>query len=136
MALQIETQVIRSSEFVYREIVRGNDFLATWAKSRKETGLNTVSDDDVQRQYQLITDFVEHEPKYERQHKSEFYNGADCWLIAHARADNKGTVVTYETEREYGKIKVTSVCARLTVGCIDIYKLQDELNFNPADYRR
>lgn len=133
--VQIKTRVIRSSEFVYGELVQGSDYLAKWCKARKETGLNTFADDNVQQQYRLITDFVEHEPKYERHHKSEFYNGADCWLIAHAKADTE-TVVTYETEREYGKIKVTSVCAKLNVKCIDVYKLQDLLDFNPADYRK
>lgn len=81
-----------------------------------------------------ITDFVESEPKYERQHKSEFYRGADCWVIAHALADN-GTVVTLETEREYGKIKVNSVCTKMKVRWIDVFTLQDKLDFIPADYR-
>lgn len=134
LTVKFEAQDIRSSEFVYRELVRGTDYLATWCKSRKETGLNTLASDDVQRCYGLITDLVENEPKHERHHKTEFYSGADCWLIAHAIADN-GTIVTHETEREFGKIKVNSVCAKMNVRWIDVYRLQDELDFNPADYR-
>lgn len=137
LTVKFEEQVIRSSEFVYDEMVKGkkaNDFLATWCKSRKETCLNTPISPPVQQCYTNITDFVENEKKYERYHKSEFYRGADCWVIAHALADN-GIVVTHETEREFGKIKVNSVCTRMKVKWIDVYTLQDKLDFNPADYR-
>lgn len=134
LSVKFQKNEIRSSEFVYRELVAGTDYLATWSKSRKETGLNTLVLEDVQQAYRKITDFIESEPKYERYHKSEFYSAADCWLIAHAKADN-GTVVTHETEREYGKIKVNSVCGKMNVRCIDVYRFQDELEFNPADYR-
>jgi hypothetical protein len=134
LAVKFEQQTIRSSEFVYRELVKGNDHLAAWCKSRKETGLNTAALHDVQESYKLILDLVEHEPKYQRAHRSEFYRVADCWLIAHAHADN-GTVVTHETERETGKIKVSSVCGKMNVRWIDVYGLQDELDFKPSDYR-
>lgn len=134
LTVQFEALTIRSSEFVYRELVSGDDQLAAWCKTRKETGLNTFALDDVQKWYTRIADFIEHEPKYERHHKSEFYTGADCWLIAHAKADG-GTVVTHETERETGKIKVNSVCSKMNVKWIDIFTLQDRLDFNPADYR-
>lgn len=134
LTVKLEAGIILSAESVYRELVKGDDYLATWCKSRKQTGLNTPAMGDVQQQYRLITDFVENEPKYARYHKTEFYSGADCWLIAHAKADN-GTVVTHETEREYGKIKVNSVCSKMNVRWIDVYRLQDELEFNPVDYR-
>jgi hypothetical protein len=134
LAVKFDDQSIRSSEFVYRELVNGTDYLAKWCKSRKGTGLNTQALDDVQRCYRSVTDFVENEPKYERYHKSDFYNNADCWLIAHAIADN-GIVVTHETEREFGKIKVNSVCTRMKVKWIDVYGLQDRLDFDPANYR-
>jgi hypothetical protein len=134
LEVKFDDQSIRSSEFVYRELVKGTDYLAKWCRSRKETALNTPALEDVQRCYTQITAFVENEPKYERHHKTEFYTGADCWLIAHAIADN-GIVVTHETERETGKIKVNSVCSRMKVKWIDVYGLQDKLEFNPADYR-
>jgi hypothetical protein len=88
----------------------------------------------VQQRYTEITDFIENEKKYERYHKSGFYRGADCWVIAHALADG-GTVVTHETERETGKIKVNSVCRKMNVRCMDVYELQDKLDFKPSDYR-
>ena len=119
---------------MYGELVSGNDDLAQWCKSRKETVLNTPAIDEVQKCINLVGNFVDTSPKYVRHHKSEFFSGADAWLIAHAIADN-GTVVTHETERETGKIKVNSVCARMTVPCIDVYTLQDKLRFNPSDYR-
>lgn len=134
LTVKLTSNEIRSSEFVYRELTKGKDYLSTWCKSRKETALNTLALSDVQQRYQQITDFVEKEPKYRRHQKSEFYSGADCWLIAHALANN-GVVVTHETEREYGKIKVNSVCTKMKIRWIDVYRLQDELDFDPANYR-
>ena len=88
----------------------------------------------MQDAYKEILSFVEDEPKYERYHRTEFYRKADCWVVAHAKADG-GIVVTHETEREYGKIKVSSVCGKMRVKWMDVYQFRDKMGFNPVDYR-
>nr|AUN36130.1 hypothetical protein [uncultured bacterium] len=136
--VKFESGEIRSSEFVYREMVEGKkatDFLATWCRSRKSTGLNTSATTiEVQNAYKEIVKFTESEKKYERYHRTEFYRKADCWVVAHAKADG-GIVVTHETEREYGKIKVSSICTKMDVKWMDVYQFRDRMEFNPADYR-
>jgi len=138
LSVKFESQEIRSSEFVYREMVEGKkatDYLATWCRSRKATALNTPSSTiEVQNAYKEILNFVENEPKYERYHRTEFYSKADCWVVAHGKADG-GIVVTHETEREYGKIKVSSVCTKMGVKWMNVYQFRDKMQFNPADYR-
>jgi hypothetical protein len=134
LSVHFDKKLIRSSEFIYRELIAGRDWLATWVRNRKATVLNTSADESVQKCYKIITDFIESVPKYEVQWKNEFYRGADGWLIAHAMADEKGVVVTHETERETGKIKVQSVCVKMGVPCIDIYKLKDIFKYRARDY--
>lgn len=134
LSIHFEKELIRSSESVYRELVAGNDELAKWCRTRKGTALNTPADEAVQRCYNKVTDFVESVRKYEVQWKSQFYTGADGWLVAHAMADKDGIVVSHETERETGKIKIQSICVKMEIPCIDIYKLKEIFDYRARDY--
>lgn len=134
LSAQITAGKIGSSEFVWRELVAGEDFLAKWAKTRKDSGLNTLASQAVQTCVTEITDFVEAEPAYQARRREEFNSSADLWLIAQAKATSE-IVVTHETPRDSGKIKVNSVCSKLGIEWIDVYELQNRLNYNPSDYR-
>lgn len=136
LAVQFEAKTIRSSEFIYKELTPRDDELSQWCKSRRDTAMNTPALQDVQKCYNRITDFIESLPlaKHNVVRKSEFYASADGWVIAHAMAEPNGIVVTHETERDAGKIKIPLVCKEMGIKWIDIYELQDLLDFNPSDY--
>jgi hypothetical protein len=134
LGIHFEKGLIHSSNAVYRELVAGKDELAKWARTRKETTLNTPENKDVQEAYNKITDFLESQRKYEVQHRTEFYRRADGWLVAQAMVDPGGIVVTHETPRETGKIKVQSVCVKVNVPYIDVYKLKEIFDYRARDY--
>lgn len=135
LAVNFESGVIRSSEFVYKELTIVNDDLGKWCKSRRQTSLNTKIDEEVQRCYVTITDYIEQLPltKHNVNRRNEFYACADGWLIAHAMAEG-GIVVTHETPRDNGKIKIPSICDALGVKWINLYDMQDDLDFRVSDY--
>ena len=49
-------------------------------------------------------------------------------------ADKDGVVVTHETERETGKIKIQSICVKMKINCIDIYRLKEIFDYRARDY--
>jgi hypothetical protein len=60
--------------------------------------------------------------RYEGPFAKDFLDGADPWVIAHARADN-GTVVTHEVRAAENsrKVKIPNVCAHFKVHCLGAY---------------
>ncbi len=105
--------VIASSRLVYDELHNGaEDELRKWAEARKESGLFIEPDEDVQAAFQEIANYVKE--NYPHHQAAEFLDGADPWLIAHAKAHG-GRVVTFESlvSADSKKPKIPNICAAL-----------------------
>lgn len=108
MDQQAETGKIYTSVMVYEELAIGDDELAEWAHARKKSRLFIEPDEKVQEAFQGIAAFVT--SKYQNHHASFFLDGADPWVIAHAKVD-KAVVVTHEmlVSAESSKVKIPTL---------------------------
>lgn len=126
---------ICSARRVLRELNEKNDDLSLWAKT-DAIGLFLEPDDITYACYSEVADFVE--INYEEQHKQEFLDGADPWVIAQSMA-HELTVVTLETwktvdrngvtKKIKGKVKIPNICAEFKVRYIDIPTFLREMKF-------
>lgn len=117
--------IIASSITVYHELVdEGTDDLADWARLRENSGFFVVPNEDVQLQYRRIVNYVNQ--NYKPHKAQEFLDGADPWIIAHAKAAG-GEVVTFETPTKTSKtvpdVKIPDVADKFNVNCINLWKL-------------
>ena len=91
---KVQEGILRSSTMVYGELTEDSeDELAQWAKERRDSGLWVPPTEPVQTMASVIMNWV-HE-NFEPMRSAKFLNGADPWLIAHARIDN-GVVISHE----------------------------------------
>jgi len=128
---QANNGVILSPIAVFTELAKGNDELAKWAKENKGL-LFADPDAKVVESFRQIADFIN--LRYESEQWTRlFLDGADPWVIAHAKAHNL-IVVTMEgskgseeinpkTKRFIGKVKIPNVCGHFGVKCISTFEL-------------
>jgi predicted nucleic acid-binding protein len=123
---QAEAGVICSSITVYAELAAGDDELADWAKERKGTDLFQEPSANVQRFFNQIAVYVH--ARYAEHQAQEFLDGADAWVIAHAKAED-ALVVTHENlVNEYSKKpKIPNICKHFAVKWLDTYQMLREL---------
>ena len=116
--------IIASSMTVYRELVKGNDYLAEWARQRENSGLFVIPNEDVQYQNRLIANYVQR--TYAAHKVQQFLKGADPWIIAHAKIDG-GDVITFECRVEKKQnvpdIKIPDIADKFQVNCINVWDL-------------
>ncbi|OGN91536.1 MAG: hypothetical protein A2Z75_07695 [Chloroflexi bacterium RBG_13_50_10] len=117
--------IIASSMTVYHELVdEGNDDLANWARLRENSGFFVVPNEDVQLQCRRIANYVNQ--NYKPHKAQEFLDGADPWIIAHAKVDG-GEVVTFECHVDpkmtVPDVKIPDIGDKFDVKCINLWKL-------------
>jgi len=111
---------IYSPNMVYEELIAGKDQLSDWAKERKNSGLFQNPSADIQSFFgEIATHVVETYPTH---HHQPFLEGADPWVIAHAKI-NTSIVITSEKflKGNPQKVKIPNVCKVFDVIYIDIY---------------
>ncbi len=103
---------------VYLEISTKDTDLKDWVDQRPDSAVVEASR-EVQETYREIADFVAN-GEYEDHEKRNFLNGADGWLIAHAKIAD-GTVVTQEKTAGPGArvVKIPNICDRFQTIVID-----------------
>lgn len=118
--------IIFSSLMVCHELAEGDDDLADWVKERKDIGLFVDPDEDTQRVFGTIGDYVvAHYPA----HNAEvFLSGADPWIIAHAYSAS-AVVVTHETlaGENASRVKIPNICRWHNVPWMNPYQMLREL---------
>ncbi|HEV2352112.1 MAG TPA: DUF4411 family protein [Terriglobia bacterium] len=123
---QGQKDVIKIPSEVFRELTEGQDELAEWAKEHRDGGLFVEPDDQVQEEFREIASFVA--GTYVEAEANEFLDGADPWVIAHAKRD-MATVVTVETlvGPNSLRVKIPNICREFNVEYIDTFKMLREL---------
>jgi hypothetical protein len=116
LSKEVEAKNIGCPLQVYKELAIGNDYLATWIKSRKSQ-ICYQETPDIQAQYTMIADYVD--ANYPRHQVEAFLADGDPWLIAIAMAKG-GTVITGENLLKRGKIKIPAICKQFQVTYADI----------------
>ncbi|MBI4296588.1 MAG: DUF4411 family protein [Chloroflexi bacterium] len=120
---------IASSLMVYHELQDGaEDDLLAWARQRKGEGFFVDPDPLVQNFFRQIADYVE--KNYPPHQASEFLDGVDPWVIAHAKVYG-GKVVTFEVRApKSSKPKIPDICDKFDVECLNIYNMVRELGMS------
>ena len=106
--------------------------LRDWAVENRDIGFFIEASEKVQRTFTKIADHVLTQ-QYKTEHAQKFLDGADPWLIAHAKTEG-GLVVTNETVGQAGakKPKIPNICNKFGVGApIQIYEMARRLKFKP-----
>lgn len=122
--------VIASSVTVYDEFEDGaEDDLLQWAKKQKDVGFFVDADPLVQTAFRQIADYVNN--RYPQHQASEFLNGADPWIIAHAKAYG-GRVVTFEKGAPNSqKPKIPDICHHFEMEeCLNLYEMVRDLGMS------
>jgi hypothetical protein len=111
---------------VLDEIARGGDELSDWVNAERGTNLFVEPDQDIQRRYTKIAEFVR--KKYSDAQAAFFLTGADGWLIASALS-NKGIVVTHEVlvGPESKRVKIPNVCREYGVEFLNCFEMLRKL---------
>lgn len=115
---------ILSIDYVKKELEKGKDQLAQWAKNDFSHAFISTDEEDVQESYREIMTWVQGQDQLSDAAKAEFARGADGWLVAYAKA--KGCiVVTLETINPDIKRKVTipNVCQAFSVQFVDTFEM-------------
>ena len=125
---QIKAGAIRSPLLVYEEILRGQDDLAEWAVKMESHGLFVPPGPEVIQEFTPIADYVHQER--DRAEGDGFLNGADPWVVAHAKAAN-GTAVTQEVvvSEESSKVRIPNICIRFGVAHMNTTEMLRALKF-------
>jgi len=107
--LENEKGQIFSIDFIYQELVKGNDELATWTKKQKENNLfMETSDIETQMVYVEIVNYVN--DNYSEKEAHKFLDVADPWLIAKCKTID-ATLVTKEVLALGAKrVKIPNIC--------------------------
>ncbi len=123
-----EDGTIGSCRLVYEELQELEDELSKWAREQNEKGFFVDSGAPVQAVLSEISEYVTN--SYERRWADEFLDGADPWLIAHAKVDG-GKVVTLEVSAPAGKkAKIPDVAREFGVNTSDLLQFLRECNFS------
>jgi hypothetical protein len=121
--------IIASCLRVYGELQEGQGELAKWATKVSGAGFFVAPDASVQAVLGQIAEHVNN--GYPPHRASKFLDGADPWLIAHAKAHG-GRVVTFEkrVDPTSRKPKIPNVAEIFGVKTLNIWELLLELDFS------
>lgn len=115
----LRTGVVRGLEAVFDELIRLDDDLSEWARERSgyfvppTAATLTVLGD--------LFAWADASTHYNQSAKSGFADGADAWLIAHAKAHGD-VVVTHERHsNEVGRVKIPTAAAEFGVRVMSPY---------------
>lgn len=116
-----------SIDFVMKELIRGNDNLAQWAKDNGQLFIPS-NDKKTQINFRNVADHARTIGEFEKTERDKFMKGADPWLIAKAITIG-ATIVTHEKldVRNKKKISIPLICREFDVGCINTFDLLSRL---------
>ena len=129
LASRLSDGTIFTSRLVYDEWIKGDDELAGWVENMKDAGCFIEPDENTQRAYREIADYVN--GRYVRHQVSLFLKGADAWVIAQARIES-AIVATQETlvPDNSTRIKIPNVCQQFGVLHVNLYEMMRRLGAN------
>ncbi len=111
------------------ELTDYKDELADWAKDQRNSSFFVDPDANVQAIFREIADHVN--DYYLSPQAKDFLDGADPWVIAHAKCD-LGTVVTWERKGGQGskKVRIPNICEAFEVEWVNPCQMFRELGIS------
>lgn len=116
---------LRCCKPVYEELLKQQDQLSKWVKTRKGNGMCVQPENGVFVRYkQEICDHIIQ--TYNYRWYEEFCSGADGWVVAYAMHFG-GTVVTQESRSRKRKIRIPIICKKFDVPWMDTFQMLETL---------
>ena len=117
-----------SVDWVQKELMKGNDQLAGWAKSNSGDAFRATGEADVVAEYRVVMGRVNDQEQFSEAAKEEFAKGADGWLIAYAKA-KRYVIVTEERLNPAikRKVPIPNVCQAFGIRYVDTFGMLREL---------
>jgi hypothetical protein len=109
---------IKSIDRVQEELLEEEDELADWAENDFSHAFCSTDEDNVINNYHDVVNWVQKKGQYRDGAITDFFDGADGWLIAYSMTED-GTVVTNERHAPGSKseVKIPTVCQGMGVDC-------------------
>ena len=119
---------IRSVDRVKRELARGNDPLASWARHEFGDAFASTDEEDVFGAYTDIINWAQHAGRFSDAAKADFAGAADPWLVAYAMV-RACVIVTHEQPAPDARrrIPLPDVCLAFSVGFTNTFDMLREL---------
>lgn len=119
---------VRSVDRIKKELERGKDELAKWAKSHFSHAFVLTDETDVIQSYGEIMTWVQAQSQFLDAAKADFANGADGWLVAYAKI-HACVIVTHEVPAADArrKVPIPNVCRAFDVPFIDTFEMLRKL---------
>ena len=133
-----EQGALVSIDQVKEELLRGNDDLAHWVQTVVPAACFASTDTPlVIDRFREIMVWVEAQPQFKPEAKAEFAQGADPWLIAHAKATGH-LLVTHEAvaPESRRRVPIPNVCQAFGVSYLNRFAmlrlLQAQFTWQPV----
>lgn len=119
---------IRSIDRVKKELERGNDELACWAKEEFTQSFVSTNNGEIMGSYADIMTWVQNHNQFSDAAKADFAGGADGWLTAYARVEGC-VIVTHEVPAPdvKRKVPIPNVCQQFNVPFVDTFGMLRKL---------
>ena len=124
---------VRSIKEVKDELLKGNDNLSRWIKTKLSNDFFCPLSMNARRRMGIIAEYVLYRMggHYSMVARQEFLQGADAWLVATAM-ENNDVIVTHEKRnidhRETKKVYLPTVASAFDIRCIKIYHVLRDLH--------
>ena len=119
---------IQSIDRVKEELERGNDELATWIREHFSDAFASTDEGDIIGSYREVMGWVQAQDQFSDAAKADFATGADGWLVAYARSEER-IVVTHELPATDArrKVPIPNVCEAFGVTYVDTFAMLREM---------
>jgi hypothetical protein len=123
-----DTGRIHSIDWVQKDLSKGNDELADWARSDFNDAFLPTTEAGVVAQYRVVMNWVNSQAQFTDAAKAEFAAGSDGWIIAYAKAKGE-IVVTDEVLNPDIKrrVPIPNVCQALGMRYVNTFGMLREL---------
>jgi len=116
---------LKSNDMILAELKSYGDDLSQWADDKKDDIFDISSEEEeIQRYFSEIADYVNDHPVYSAAHKAKFLSGADPWLIAASKYLD-AILVTHEVfvPGNSKKVKIPNIANKFGVQTIDTFNM-------------
>ncbi len=120
---------LKSNDMVLMELQEYKDELSDWTKGKSDVFDISSDEEEIQKHFRRVADFVNKHPHYSEAEKSNFLAKADPWLIA-AAIHMEAILVTHEkvVGDNSQKVKIPNVAKEFGIKTVNTFEMIRQLN--------
>ena len=115
---------LKSNDMILYELISYGDNVSKWADDRKEIFSISSQDEEIQKYFSDIANYVNNHPIFSGAEKARFLSGADGWLVATCKSLN-AVLVTHEVAvpTNSKKVKIPNIAQEFGVKTINTFDM-------------